>query len=529
MNQDFDKDRLIKLVGQLCDQESGEEDLAELEATLKQHKQARELYHLTVALHRDLESCEIAGVQPLGCSASKPHAEETLTKDAHKRDTLKRGLQLSLAASVLVVASLIGYQAFRGENNTTQTTMIATVTDLIDVEWPEGQPEINLGDDVSARRLVIASGTILLTYKHGVVVTIEGPADFELQTKDHAILHEGQLVAYVPDGAEGFQVSTESADVVDLGTEFGVTARQDGSSDVIVFDGEVELAPKNAPQPTRQRVVAGLAYRVDRDGTTRQEEFSQSSFEKARSIIRKRQVIREPFRSDDLFPGEARNGWTDSWSLVTSNLAIDKEATGIHADKPLAAGTSNYLTVVGSSSNDGTGSLELRRGFDSFDQFDATLPYTVEFLFRLESESATLRQIRAYGVQIPADRQDDRAVWQIRAARPNRAEDLRWQVYHPRSDTSTFDSLPLVQGQTYRFLIEVHPQQRRWRASISDGKRSIWNTLRNGEPLRLRRDEQKDGNMLGWEMTVAPGSELRFSVDAIRIQNHPPSTLESRL
>ena len=524
MIQELNRDRLVALVGQLCDQDIDEAELAELEDMLRDSKQARDLYHLTVALNRDLELCEIVGVG--STESTKASHNESTKRPARKRATVT-ALPLVLAASILLIVSAVGFYVFRSGTNTTQVATIAAVTDLIGVEWAEGQTQIKLGDEISPRRLNFVNGTVFLTYKQGVVVAIEGPADLELVAKDHAILHEGQLVAYVPEGAEGFRVSTDAANIVDLGTEFGVTARQDGSSDVIVFDGEVELAPKNASQADQRRVVAGLAYRVERDGTTHQEEFRQSGFEESRSILRRRKLIREPFRKDELFPGTARNGWAGPWELDVENLTVNENETGIHSDAPLVSESKNYLTIVGHSGDNGEpGSVRLHRLFDSFSQFDSTQPYTVEFLFRLESDPAGIEQIHVFGIQVPVDAENDRTDWRAGTALRKDSDDLRWQLYRPQATTT--NTLPLVQGQTYRFLIEVHPQHLRWRASISDGTHAIWNTIKDGEPLRLRTGELTNHNTLGWEIGTASGLELRFSLDAIFIQNNPTAALESR-
>jgi hypothetical protein len=102
-----------------------------------------------------------------------------------------------------------------------------------------------------------------------------------------------------------------------------------------------------------------------------------------------------------------------------------------------------------------------------------------------------------------------------------------WRVYHPDRG-NPFDTLPVIQGQACRFLIEVHPEMGRWRASISNGSESIWNTLRNGEPLKLRKQSPLELESLRWEFTVVPNAELLFSLDAIRIQNRPVGPLEAK-
>jgi hypothetical protein len=59
----------------------------------------------------------------------------------------------------------------------------------------------------------------------------------------------GKLAAAVPRAARGYTIITPTAEVVDLGTEFGVSVDRSGASEVHVFDGEVvtrALGPRAA-------------------------------------------------------------------------------------------------------------------------------------------------------------------------------------------------------------------------------------------------------------------------------------------
>lgn len=531
MSQAFDRERLIDLTGLLFDEQITEEEVAELEAMLKSHQEARQLFHLTTAVHRDLQLCDIDAGSMEGSgealvTVSRSAAISQVDSPRETRRTTSRQFAV-VAGLVAFVLGLTGYLNFRGGNDAPILQGGVVVTDLVDIEWAAGETPLNVGDEVASRRLRIAEGSIRLTFPHGVVTTIDGPADVELISHELATLHLGQLVAYVPEGAEGLRVSTPAAEIIDLGTEFGVTADKDGTSGVIVFDGEVELAATGGLNAGPQKVSAGLARRIDRDGSVHQDEFRQASFEAPRSLLRRRRVIRETFRTDGLFPGSRERGWTAPWQLTDRLGRSGGQTSEIQTDNPLMPGTRNYLTV-NSSGNSSTepASAMLSRGFASFDQFDSTRPYTIEFCFRLECDPADVRQIRissaAEGQVDSTVSEGDAEMWLVRTVRPsNDSEELQWRVYHPEGSNHPFATLPIVQGRTYRFLIEVDPVVRRWRTTISDGQRSIWNTLRNGDPLRLHSDAAVAGTLLRWQMTGLPRSDISFSLDAIRIQNPP--------
>lgn len=96
----------------------------------------------------------------------------------------------------------------------------------------------NDGDPLSAGRYDLRAGLMEVAYPSGVEVLIESPATFELRGTNTVRLSEGRLSARVPKNAVGFTVETPAASVVDLGTEFGVSAGKTGS-EVHVFKPEV--------------------------------------------------------------------------------------------------------------------------------------------------------------------------------------------------------------------------------------------------------------------------------------------------
>lgn len=423
--------------------------------------------------------------------------------------------RLALAASVLAVLSLVGYGLYRSNHGAGPKPPVATITDLLDVQWADTRTSLSIGDKVSPQRMSLTEGTVCFTFANGVALTVEAPADLELLDKDHVTLHAGQLVAFVPDGAEGFTVLTESAEVVDRGTEFGVSTSDDGSSEVIVFDGEVELSTRTASETTPTRVFAGTAFRVAPENGPQLREFQPDRYEDARTALRQRKVIRYSFGSDRFFPGKAANGWTGPWAFKTANLNVDTSRTGIYSDRPLFNGTLNYLKVSGAAlSETGASRLSLSRGFTSFERFDTTQPFSVEFCLRVDCKPSDIQDI-----QFSVERAATGNVSRIRTFRAHNEQALSW----PTVGTADSADAPLTisQGTAYRFLIHADPQARRWRATVSDGKRSTRLRLTSDTSATHSQDDTSPTHVLSWDFAVQPGSELQFSLDAIRIQNAP--------
>jgi hypothetical protein len=125
------------------------------------------------------------------------------------------------------------------------TATVARVTGQIDCKWPSGELPLKFGDQLApGQRFQMSHGLMQLTFETGARVVIEGPADFIATTGTEAELAQGRISAAVPHIARGYTVLTPTSEVVDLGTEFGVTVDDSGNSEVHVFNGDVIARPR---------------------------------------------------------------------------------------------------------------------------------------------------------------------------------------------------------------------------------------------------------------------------------------------
>ena len=97
------------------------------------------------------------------------------------------------------------------------------------------------GAHVSLGALDLATGTVQLRLENGALVTLTAPVAAEFISPLRVRVQRGQLTADVSGGGKGFVVEANGAEVVDLGTQFGVKVREKGETDVVVFEGEVQL------------------------------------------------------------------------------------------------------------------------------------------------------------------------------------------------------------------------------------------------------------------------------------------------
>jgi hypothetical protein len=124
-------------------------------------------------------------------------------------------------------------------------TSVARATAVVNCEWFDGETELKFGDQLSpGQRVKLKRGLLQLTFGTGAKVVVEGPADFVATTATEAVLSAGKIAAAVPKFARGYTILTPTAEIVDLGTEFGVNVDGQGASEVHVFDGDVVARPR---------------------------------------------------------------------------------------------------------------------------------------------------------------------------------------------------------------------------------------------------------------------------------------------
>lgn len=92
----------------------------------------------------------------------------------------------------------------------------------------------------------LATGWLELETVLGARMTLEAPASFVMVDSNSVRLALGQLSAAVPARAKGLTVLTPTARVVDRGTEFGVRVAGQGTTEVHVFQGRVDVTSTRA-------------------------------------------------------------------------------------------------------------------------------------------------------------------------------------------------------------------------------------------------------------------------------------------
>ena len=164
----------------------------------------------------------------------------------------------------------------------------AAISGSKDAQWhPQFSPANN--ELFAGKRLKLTSGLAKITFESQATVILEGPAELTISDRNACRLSNGKLAASVPRSAIGFTVHTADAKIVDLGTEFGVWVRGEGSgvrgqgsenpksqipnpkseiasTEVHVFQGWVAAVKLDAAGARQSRPIdvgAGQAVRID--------------------------------------------------------------------------------------------------------------------------------------------------------------------------------------------------------------------------------------------------------------------------
>ena len=238
----------LQMQSWLHDLEEGKlsaEDHAKLEALLKQSEAARRFYvrrmNLSAALCNHADEAQ-ESVAPDGDGEKIVRFEDTAKSRRRWPLSAKLALAASLAVCGFVVAlAMRESRVVSGLSKETKDAGCAVLVDAAGAQWGNGAYQ--QGMSVPAGAMKLEKGIARLEFYSGASLTLEGKAELEILSVNSARLRSGRLRAHVPPHAKGFKLVTPDAEVIDLGTEFGLKVSDTGKSEVHVFEGEVLVSP----------------------------------------------------------------------------------------------------------------------------------------------------------------------------------------------------------------------------------------------------------------------------------------------
>ncbi|MCI0335664.1 MAG: FecR family protein [Planctomycetes bacterium] len=359
MIDDRSIDELDRLASRLCDGSLTEEEAGRLDAMLSSDEVARRIYNNYMFLHAELyaqhaslEAVENGqsdfGFRIADCGFSESNPQSTIRNPQSAR-------WLTIAAALVGVAAISSWGTYLASRNwpvqsaqvaadksdatsADPAATVARITATRNCLWQEATNGIGFGSRLHAgQRLDLAAGLVEITFDDGAAVVLEGPATFDVRTRGEARLHEGRLAAVVPERAQGFLVATSRVNVIDLGTEFGLMAEPEGTTEIHVFNGLVkaQLLDESGKQVRTVELNTSEAARI-------QPAVSQVAKIPARDEEFVRSMSIAPGAHDGLYAYDGFNyptgplaeqnggfGWAGPWFNVEADAQSDANSNGV--------------------------------------------------------------------------------------------------------------------------------------------------------------------------------------------------------
>lgn len=270
--------------------------LEDLETLLELHEEGTPLCCNSAVLKAlaDYEKTAPAvEIEPAGTEESES------AKRIRPAKTVQKVNKLSVVMAVISMAALVFMIVYIEVVSRVSRKPVASIADSIHAEWGLGSEIYNSGDWLqgSYDAIELRKGILKIEFTDGAETILEGPSVFSCVSGEKLFLHSGKVYARVPMGSEGFSVCTLTTKIIDLGTEFGVSADQEGVTDLHVFKGMASLVTV----PQNQRVTslvlnAGQAYRTSRGGDVNEIPLQKANFvrgfDSSRNFVWRSDMIR---------------------------------------------------------------------------------------------------------------------------------------------------------------------------------------------------------------------------------------------
>jgi len=274
---------LIELMEAACNGELADAQLDRLQEMLQSDADARTAYVRYMGLDADLW---LGAADGLAVPADRTDVERSPAESgqagivATPPPSENFGGMFRASAPSLMVGVLLGALVVVGlwvsGNKSDATgaapmpTPVAYLSRAVDANWQSAQQtSLRCGDRLlSGRYVALREGLAEVTFECGARVILEGPATLELVSDTRCHLHAGRLVARIPPQATGFVVATPSTTIVDMGTEFGVAVDEQDCTEVVVFEGELDVRRPPHEDPATARTMPD-SFRLTEDEAVR--------------------------------------------------------------------------------------------------------------------------------------------------------------------------------------------------------------------------------------------------------------------
>lgn len=320
--------------------ELGEAEVADLETRLENSGELQQLFveysQFAANLQMSSRSAQVHSrvlAKIDESPADEPQAQVAANRQSVESEMATRNgvtnrkylwLVYSAISISLLVGLVIGIYGFEGagKRDSAPQSTVAWLVNAHDCIWvPDFEPTASL---VTGDQLKLDSGVAHLRFACGADLTLQGPAELTLLSGTSLQLDQGKAAVKVPKGFRGFEIFSPQGRVLDLGTEFGVSVTEDGKTDVVVFEGEVETFVGDRKTDSVKLLVNQSAS-IQADSITRNVNYVDEFVRDVADLVRSAELTEPvPQTTDILFNGQATSGIKDAHGIpVGFNYRLD--------------------------------------------------------------------------------------------------------------------------------------------------------------------------------------------------------------
>ncbi|AQT69764.1 FecR protein [Anaerohalosphaera lusitana] len=285
---------------------------------------------LDVELWRSLAYTEMTAPEVVIPKSNEPVPTHTSQVEKRPNKINKITLYTAIISSVTLFFLMVTVLL------TPKSEPVAVFTNSVDAQWGEGPDVLVPGDKLRPGSLRLTKGVAEITFYDGSVVTIEGPAKFNLEAENEMFMQFGKLWAKCEYNA-GFMVRSPGATVVDYGTEFGILVDSRGNTNAYVAKGEIDLRVGSDVKVYKksQRLIAGKAACVQDQSISKVDSWdkpfvrSVNEIEQARKLFGQNLIVNGDFEQDEGMVSAAQlhenmhiSGWEDDSQAIAVNYKL---------------------------------------------------------------------------------------------------------------------------------------------------------------------------------------------------------------
>ncbi|MEM8947343.1 MAG: hypothetical protein AAGD11_19370 [Planctomycetota bacterium] len=267
-----DDRRVMRALGNLCNDTISDSEARWLASQLHEFPEVRDLYVDYMSMHACISS-EVAILcpsLPAAGTAADPAIETSANETTSLASTVSGAATitqrpavtassgvtsfgrswLALAATLLFVllAGSLGYSLLdrEGPSVAQQSEQIALptiarITSTQDCRWGELSTDIGYGSTLHAGQTVqLREGLAEITFEDGATMLLESPTTVIFESGEKIAMLEGRMAAIFPPESQRLSIHTKTLDLCNVDAEFGLLARDSGASELHVFTGSVE-------------------------------------------------------------------------------------------------------------------------------------------------------------------------------------------------------------------------------------------------------------------------------------------------